>query len=63
MADGQDSDDGVGLNVDAPAQSDIRPKLAAKVVERGLGLLELRRVEMSLEDIFHQLTTSEEVSA
>ncbi len=63
VADGQDSEDGVGLNVDAPTQDDIRPKLAAKVVARGLGLLELRRVEMSLEDIFHQLTTSEEVSA
>ena len=63
VTDGQGSEDGVGLNVDGPAESDIRPKLAAKVVERGLGLLELRRVELSLEDIFHQLTTSEEVSA
>ena len=63
LTDGQDSEDGVGLNVDAPAQGDIRPRLAAKVVERGLGLLELRRVEMSLEDIFHQVTTSEEVNA
>ncbi|MDP6776684.1 MAG: ATP-binding cassette domain-containing protein [Candidatus Latescibacteria bacterium] len=62
-ADGLGAEDGVGINVDGPADSDIRPKLAAKVVERGLGLLELRRVEMSLEDIFHQLTTSEEVSS
>ncbi len=60
VVDGQGAGGGLGLHVDAPVQSDIRPALAAKVVERGLGLLELRRIEMSLEDIFHELTTSEE---
>ena len=50
------------MHVDAPVESDIRAAVAARVVERGLGLLELRRIEMSLEDIFHELTTSEEVS-
>ena len=60
--------DGVGgigsaLTVIAPSGRDIRPDLANKVVEKGLGLLEMRRLDVSLEDIFHDLTTSEEVSA
>lgn len=53
-------DDVVRLFVDASMHRDIRADLAAKVVAEGLGLLELRRHEMSLEDIFHELTTSEE---
>ena len=53
-------DDVVRLFVDVPTRHDIRADLAAKVVEKGLGLLELRRLEMRLEDIFHELTTSEE---
>jgi ABC-2 type transport system ATP-binding protein len=61
-ADGRTEGEAVGLHVDAPVESDIRAAVAARVVERGLGLLELRRIEMSLEDIFHELTTSEEVS-
>ena len=39
---------------------EVRPIMAEKLVSRGLGLLELRRVEASLEDIFHELTTNEE---
>jgi ABC-2 type transport system ATP-binding protein len=39
--------------------SDRRAELARTVVERGWGLLELRGVGMSLEDIFLQLTTEE----
>ena len=62
LADGRKADGTAGIFVDAPAGEDIRPALAARVVERGLGLLELRRVEMSLEDIFHELTTNEEVN-
>jgi ABC-2 type transport system ATP-binding protein len=62
-ADGREAEGAVGLYVDGPVQSDIRPTLAAKIVRCGLGLVELRRVEMSLEDIFHDLTMSEEVSA
>ena len=62
-ADGREAEGAVGLYVDGPVQGDIRPTLAAEIVGRGLGLLELRRVQMSLEDIFHDLTMSEEVSA
>ena len=39
---------------------DRRAELARAVVEQGWGLLELRDVGMSLEDIFLQLTTEEE---
>lgn len=39
---------------------DCRPEVARVVVEKGWGLLELRPLEMSLEDVFHELTTEEE---
>jgi ABC-2 type transport system ATP-binding protein len=39
---------------------DVRKELARAVVESGWGLLELRPVGMSLEEIFLKLTTSEE---
>jgi ABC-2 type transport system ATP-binding protein len=64
--------DGV-LNVDASADpagkptftiecklnSDLRATLAAAVVNQGWGLLDLRGVSMSLEDVFRNLTTQE----
>jgi ABC-2 type transport system ATP-binding protein len=40
--------------------SDLRRVLAAAVVSQGWGLLELRGVSMSLEDVFINLTTKEE---
>jgi gliding motility-associated transport system ATP-binding protein len=43
--------------------SDVREQLAATVVGQGWGLLELRPVGMSLEEIFLKLTTSEEAAA
>ena len=48
------------LLVDARHQEGIQAALASRLVERGIGLLELKRVEASLEDIFHQLTTNDE---
>jgi ABC-2 type transport system ATP-binding protein len=39
--------------------SDLRPALAAMVVERGWDLLELRAVSLSMEEIFLELTTHE----
>ena len=42
---------------------DIRRDLARTVVQRGWGLLELRPVRMSLEDIFLHLTTEEPAAA
>jgi ABC-2 type transport system ATP-binding protein len=42
---------------------DLRGKLAAAVIGKGLELFELRAVSLSLEDIFLQLTTEEESAA
>ncbi len=47
-------------HVDTAVGSDIRADIARCVVERGWGLLELRPVEMTLEDVFRELTTEEE---
>ena len=49
----------VGFEVDSETGRDVRRELAAAVVSRGWGLLELRPMRMSLEDIFLQLTTQE----
>ncbi len=50
------------LEVDVSGDSDMRPAIAARLVERDLGLVELRPIAARLEDIFHELTTSEEES-
>jgi hypothetical protein len=49
--------------VDAPIGSDLRAELAEHVVSKGWGLLELRPWEVSLEDVFRQLTTEEKGAA
>jgi len=46
----------------APGQ-DIRSQIAAKIVEKGWGLYELRGASLSLEDIFLQLTTDDAAHA
>ena len=51
-------DEGAYIVAAGPAQ-DIRDQLAKKVVDGGYGLRELRSQELSLEDIFLQLTTEE----
>ena len=48
------------FDVDAKEGHDLRERLAALVVQRGWGLQELRSHSMSLEEIFLQLTTTEE---
>jgi ABC-2 type transport system ATP-binding protein len=50
----------VRIEVDAEPGRDVREQLAAAVVGRGWGLQELRSQSLSLEDIFLQLTTSDE---
>jgi ABC-2 type transport system ATP-binding protein len=47
------------IEVTSQAGRDIRQDLAAAVVNRGWGLLELRPMRMSLEDVFLTLTTIE----
>lgn len=46
--------------VDTTVGSDVRAEVAEFVVNKGWGLLEMRPVEMTLEDVFRQLTTEEE---
>lgn len=45
--------------VESESGTDLRSKLASAVVGKGLELLELKAVSLSLEDIFLQLTTEE----
>jgi ABC-2 type transport system ATP-binding protein len=52
-----------GFEVDSETGRDVRRELAATVVTRGWGLLELRPMRMSLEDIFLSLTTEEAAAA
>lgn len=49
----------IGYEVESTRGRDVRRELARTVVNRGWGLLELRPVRMSLEDIFLSLTTEE----
>ena len=49
----------VGYEVETSRGQDIRRDLAAAVVGKGWGLLELRPLRMSLEEIFLQVTTDE----
>jgi ABC-2 type transport system ATP-binding protein len=48
-----------GLEVETARGSDIRRDIARVVVTSGWGLLELRPMRMSLEEIFLQVTTDE----
>ena len=52
---------GSRYTVSASNGDDIRSALADTVVKSGLGLLELRRESLSLEDVFLKLTTVENV--
>jgi ABC-2 type transport system ATP-binding protein len=49
----------VGFEVESESGRDLRVDIARTVVNGGWGLLELRPVRVSLEDIFLQLTTEE----
>jgi len=49
-----------GFEIEAEANRDVRRDVARAVVDSGFGLLELRPMRMSLEEIFLQLTTEEQ---
>jgi ABC-2 type transport system ATP-binding protein len=49
----------IDVEVDSERGRDVRRELAATIVTGGWGLLELRPMRMSLEDIFLSLTTEE----
>ena len=51
------------LEVESETGRDVRRELAAAVTSRGWGLLELRPMRMSLEDIFLHLTTEDTAAA
>ena len=48
-----------GFEVESDRGQDIRREIARAIVNRGWGLLELRPMRMSLEEIFLQVTTEE----
>lgn len=50
--------DGV-VEIDCPPGKDLRPTIARKVINAGFDLLELRNIDLSLEDIFLELTREE----
>jgi ABC-2 type transport system ATP-binding protein len=49
----------LAFEVESEPDVDVRREIARAVVTRGWGLLELRPVRMSLEDVFLQVTTEE----
>jgi ABC-2 type transport system ATP-binding protein len=52
-----------GFEVESIRGTDVRRDLARTVVQRGWGLLELRPMRMSLEEIFLHLTTEDTVAS
>jgi ABC-2 type transport system ATP-binding protein len=53
----------VTADVESESGADLRAQIASRVVSGGFDLLELRAVNLSLEDIFMQLTTEEKTEA
>jgi len=49
-----------GFNIETELHADLRKDLASLIVQQGWGLLEMRPVGMSLEEVFLHLTTKEE---
>jgi ABC-2 type transport system ATP-binding protein len=52
-------DGAVGYEIDSESGRDVRRDLARAVISSGWGLLEMRPMRMSLEDVFLSLTTDE----
>src|SRR4051812_38681136 len=53
----------VGYEIDSESGRDVRRDLARSVINSGWGLLELRPMRMSLEDVFLSLTTEDAQTA
>jgi ABC-2 type transport system ATP-binding protein len=60
VAEGDRHGSAVGYEVESARGQDLRRELARVVVSRGWGLLELRPLRVSLEEVFLQVTTEEE---
>jgi ABC-2 type transport system ATP-binding protein len=56
-----DGEEVVSFSVETELKKDVRGLIAKSVIEGGFELLELRSLKVSLEDVFTQLTTQEEV--
>ena len=63
IPDSSRADGHLTATVEAAPGQDIRSVIAAKIVEKGWELYELRGVSMSLEDIFLELTTDDAAHA
>ena len=50
----------IGFEIESDRGTDIRRELSRAIVTRGWGLLELRPMRMSLEEVFLQVTTEEQ---
>jgi len=61
--DGVGTADVVTCTIETEKDRDIRKEIAATVVQRQWGLLELRPVDVTLEDVFVRLVTEEKESA
>jgi ABC-2 type transport system ATP-binding protein len=48
------------VTADIESDADLRAQIASRVVNKGFDLLEMRAINLSLEDIFMQLTTEEQ---
>jgi len=59
VAEADRRDGAIGYEVDSEQGRDIRRELARAVVSNGWGLLELRPMRMSLEEVFLSLTTED----
>jgi ABC-2 type transport system ATP-binding protein len=55
----QESDGVLSLLVEVRKGAEVRDKLAASVVQHGWSLLELRQLQMSLEEIFLRVTSAD----
>jgi ABC-2 type transport system ATP-binding protein len=56
--------DGIGTYVvESIRDRDVRPELSRALVGKGWGLLDLRPIDMTLEEIFIKLVTEEPVGA
>lgn len=51
------------VRVESEAGRDVRREVASEIVNHNWGLLELKQISLTLEDIFLELTTEEEVQA
>src|SRR5262249_56091070 len=54
------ADDLVTAEIESESGADLRAQIASRVVNKGFDLLEMRAINLSLEDTFIHLTTEEQ---